>query len=247
MTGIRFFKKSEKGSAVPVRFLVFLQGDARRKLHAHLFILLRLQMGDSKAFPVATLSRRQRTMEIKDYKTAGIVKPKKTVAPNNGEVRVSQLTTSENLIVYSIRAWVDSLKSKRNPLLNIQKGFGCAGISNASIAFDELMLISATASNQALDVRYLYCKVLGDAELDFIALISFAQHGKSEWAYRRLGSWLAPAAARRSLAEVEKIAEAMEGVGLYIGLRNEFMNFDLDPVHVHVLKLPNVPSHKTVQ
>ena len=186
-------------------------------------------------------------MEIKDYKTAGVVKPTKPAGSDNDEVRVSQLTTSENLVVYSIRAWVDALKSKRNPLLNIQKGFGCAGIANASIAFDELMLISATFSNQALDVRYLCCQVLGEAEVDFIALISFAQHGKSEWAYRRLGGWLAPAAARKSLAEVEKIAEAMEGVGLYIGLRNEFMNFDLDTAHVHVPKLPNVPSHKTVQ
>ena len=186
-------------------------------------------------------------MESRDYKTAGVVKPKKPSEFGDGEVRVSQLTTSENLIVYSIRAWVDSLKTNRNPLLNIQKGFGCAGISGASIAFDELMLISATSSKQALDVRYLCCQELGDAELDFIALISFAQHGKSEWAYRRLGGWLAPAAARKSLAEVEKIAEAMEGVGLYIGLRNEFMNFDLDTVHVHVPKLPNVPLHKTVQ
>ena len=82
-------------------------------------------------------------MEIKDYKTAGVVKPTKPAGSDNDEVRLSQLTTSENLIVYSIRAWVDSLKSKRNPLLNIQKGFGCAGIANASIAFDELMLISA--------------------------------------------------------------------------------------------------------
>jgi len=186
-------------------------------------------------------------MEVKDYKIAGIVERTKPSKSVNGEVQVSQLTTSENLIIFSIRAWVESLKAKCNPLLNIQKGFGCAGIPNASIAFDELMLISATSSHEALDVRYLCCKVLGDAELDFIALISFAQHGKSEWAYRRLGGWLAPAAARKSLAEVEKIAEAMEGVGLYIGLRNEFMNFDLDDVYVHLPKLPNVPLHKTAQ
>jgi len=186
-------------------------------------------------------------MEIKDYKTADVAEPTRPSQSENDEVRVSQLTTSENLIVYSIRAWVDSLKSKRNPLLSIQKGFGCAGISDASIAFDELMLITATSSNQALDVRYLCCQVLGEAELDFIALISFAQLGKLEWAYRRLSGWLPPAAARKSLVQVEKVSEAMEGVGLYIGLRNDFINFDLDNLNVHVPKLPNVPLHKTVQ
>ena len=186
-------------------------------------------------------------MEVKDYKTADVAEPTRPSQSENGEVRVSQLTTSENLIVYSIRAWVDSLKSKRNPLLSIQKGFGCAGISNASIAFDELMLISATSSNQALDVRYLCCQVLGEAELDFIALISFAQLGKLEWAYRRLSGWLPPGAARKSLVQVEKVSEAMEGVGLYIGLRNDFISFDLENLGAHVTKLPNAPLHKTVQ
>ena len=47
--------------------------------------------------------------------------------------------------------------------------------------------------------------------------------------------------------EVEKIADAMEGAGLYIALRNEIINFDLDNVNIHVPKLPNVPLHKTVQ
>ena len=186
-------------------------------------------------------------METKGSRDLDITEQYKSLKAGDGEVRVSQLTTSENLIVFSIRAWVDALKSKRNPMLDIQKGFVCAGIQDTSIAFDELMLVTATSAHQALDVRYLCCQVLGDAELDFIAVISFAQQGKSEWAFRRLCSWLPPAAARKSLMEVQKIADAMEEVGLYIALRNEFINFDLDNVDIHVPKLPNVPLHKTVQ
>jgi hypothetical protein len=186
-------------------------------------------------------------MEIKDYKSADFIEKNQVSKAGHSELRVSQLTTSESLIIISIRAWVDALKSKRNPMLDIQKGFVCAGIQDTSVAFDELMLVTATSSNQALDVRYLCCSIIGDAELDFLAVISFAQQGKSEWAFRRLCGWLPPAAARRSLMEVEKIADAMEGVGLYIALRNEFINFDLDNVNIHVPKLPNVPSHKTVQ
>ena len=137
-------------------------------------------------------------METKGSRDLDITEQYKSLKAGDGEVRVSQLTTSENLIVFSIRAWVDALKSKRNPMLDIQKGFVCAGIQDTSIAFDELMLVTATSAHQSLDVRYLCCQVLGDAELDFIAVISFAQQGKSEWAFRRLCSWLPPAAARRS-------------------------------------------------
>ena len=55
---------------------------------------------------------------------------------------VKHLTTSENLIVLSIRIWVDALQAKKNPFVEIQKGFLCAGIPKASFAFDELMLVT---------------------------------------------------------------------------------------------------------
>ena len=76
-------------------------------------------------------------METKGSKNSDITEQNKSFNVGDGEVRVSQLTTSENLIVYSIRAWVDALKSKRNPMLDIQKGFACAGIQDTSIASDE--------------------------------------------------------------------------------------------------------------
>ena len=160
---------------------------------------------------------------------------------------VKHLTTSENLIVLSIRIWVDALQAKKNPFVEIQNGFLCAGIPKASFAFDELMLVTATTATRSLDVRYLHCEGLGAAELDFISLIAFAQNGKLEWTFQRLSGWLPPTAARRSLAEIIKIADYMEGVGLFIRLRSEFINCDLSTFRNGNCKSPNVGEHSTVQ
>ena len=51
-------------------------------------------------------------METKGPRDLDITEQYKSLKAGDGEVRVSQLTTSENLIVFSIRAWVDALKSK---------------------------------------------------------------------------------------------------------------------------------------
>ena len=117
---------------------------------------------------------------------------------------VKHLTTPENLIVLSIRVWVDALQTKKNPFVEIQKGFLSAGIPKASFAFDELMLLTATTAIQSLDVRYLHCEGLGTGELNFISSIAFAQNRKLEWAFQRLSTWLPPAAARRALADERK-------------------------------------------
>jgi len=160
---------------------------------------------------------------------------------------VKHLTTPENLIVLSIRVWVDALQTKKNPFVEIQKGFLSAGIPKASFAFDELMLLTATTAIQSLDVRYLHCEGLGTGELNFISSIAFAQNGKLEWAFQRLSSWLPPAAARRALAEIIKIANYMQRVGLFIRLRGEFINCDLSNFSNDIHKLPNVGEHSTVQ
>ena len=142
------------------------------------------------------------------------------------ELHLSKLNTAENVLLIAMRDWVSSVNRDKDPRPFLGQAFGAAGISDAAPMFDELMLLTAATAIRGMDIRCENCDVVGAGEKDILSVISFFQSGRVHWGYNRLLSWLPAASARKAFPFARALSNTMSDAGLYLELRNEYLEFD---------------------
>ena len=113
--------------------------------------------------------------------------------------------------------------------------------------FDELMLLTASTAFRGMDIRCEKCEVVGAGEKDILSVVSFFQSARVHWGYNRLLSWLPATSARKAFPLARNLSNTMSNVGLYVELRNEYLEFDVIRGQLEARPSVGVPISKTFQ
>ena len=163
------------------------------------------------------------------------------------ELHLTKLNTAENVLLCVIRNWVASVNENEDPRPFLGRAFDAAGILDGAPMFDELMLLTASTAFRGMDIRCEKCKVVGAGEKDILSVVSFFQSARVHWGYNRLLSWLPATSARRAFPLARNLSNTMSNVGLYVELRNEYLEFEVIRGQLEARPSVGLPISKTFQ
>ncbi|MDF1792584.1 MAG: hypothetical protein P1U88_11775 [Thalassobaculaceae bacterium] len=134
--------------------------------------------------------------------------------PSKPRTPICRLTTGDALIVWAVRHWVHSVKSRLDPRDLLRHGFATidAGdqiADDMTEAVDRLLMITLHEATTVRDVGCVRCPTLGDGERDILQAIALAQRGRRDEAVEVVRTWLPPASA---LVAYEQVAALGRGL-----------------------------------
>ncbi len=138
-----------------------------------------------------------------------------------------ELRFAEQFVIWSVRKWVDVMRSDEKDPSVLREAFEQARIGDAFDAFDYMMRIVAVSAKRTIDVRCVNCKAVSLDETMALGMIEAGQQGDAVSAHMYLDDWVPASAARIAYEPVTYIAEAMDRAGMrlsgnrdrHIGLR----------------------------
>jgi hypothetical protein len=150
-----------------------------------------------------------------------------------GGMPFRDLRFAEQFVVWSMRKWVDIMRSDDKDPSALREVFVRAKVSDAFDAFDYLMRIVACSAKRTIDVRCVQCGEVSPDESLILGLIEAGQHGDAVSAHMYLDEWVPTAAARIAFAPASFVAEAMDRAGIRLsGNRDRHLGMHFNrPVH----------------
>jgi len=130
------------------------------------------------------------------------------------ELHFRDLRFSEQFVVWSVRKWVDIMRTDEKDAAVLRDAFQQAKVGDAYEAFDYLMRIVAASAKRTIDVRCVRCRDVSLDESMVLSMIEAGQQGDAVSAHMYLDDWVPTAAARIAFSSVSFIAEAMDRAGM---------------------------------
>ncbi|HEY0340737.1 MAG TPA: hypothetical protein VGC34_08035 [Steroidobacteraceae bacterium] len=134
--------------------------------------------------------------------------------------QLAALGTAALFVVASVRLWILSRADTSHVYPDWRQGFVRARMSSeGSLAFNTFCNIVTTATWRSLDVRALYCSLLGRQEASILQTTALLQQGYGLAAEATLCSWCPPAAARLAIEPARAFALALRSRHLWMSFR----------------------------
>ena len=147
------------------------------------------------------------------------------------ELHFRDLRFSEQFVVWSLRKWVDIMRTDEKDAEVLRDAFAQAKVGDAYEAFDYLMRIVAASAKRTIDVRCVRCRDVSLDESMVLGMIEAGQQGDAVSAHMYLDEWVPTAAARIAFSPVSFIAEAMDRAGMRLaGNCDRHLGFRFDRV-----------------
>lgn len=146
-----------------------------------------------------------------------------------GDLAFRELRFAERFVVWSVRKWVEVMRSDEKDTAGLRKAFLQAKVGDAFEAFDYLMRIVSASAKRTIDVRCVPCNEVSLDETMVLGMIEAGQQGDAVSAHMYLDDWVPTAAARIAFSPVSFVAEAMDRAGMRLaGNRDRHLGFRFD-------------------
>ena len=146
-----------------------------------------------------------------------------------GDVAFCELRFAEQFVVWSVRKWVEVMRSDDKDTAVLREAFLQAKVGDAYEAFDYLMRIVAASAKRTIDVRCVRCQEVSLDESMVLGMVEAGQQGDAVSAHMYLDDWVPTAAARIAFSPVSFVAEAMDRAGMRLtGNRDRHLGFRFD-------------------
>lgn len=130
--------------------------------------------------------------------------------------RVSDLKTSENIALWTIRTWVWSIVCEDQATSCFTGGLEKAGCSDAAAPFSALLHIVGETATRKLEIHKAACAELYDDEKRLLHTLAALQNGHTLEAFDVLINMLPGAAVRLALAQAEQVSACFARAGLLL-------------------------------
>lgn len=138
-----------------------------------------------------------------------------------GDVLFADLRFTEQFVVWSIRKWVEVMRTNDGEMSILQNAFVQAEIGDAFEIFDYIMRGVTVSAKRMIEVRCVRCRAVSLDETIFLGMIEAGQQGDAINASMYLESWLPAAAARIAHLPLIHLAEAMDQAGMRLSGNRE--------------------------
>jgi hypothetical protein len=146
-----------------------------------------------------------------------------------GDLAFRELRFAEQFVVWSVRKWVEVMRSDEKDVAGLREAFLQAKVGDVFEAFDHLMRIVAASAKRTIDVRCVRCNAVSLDESMVLGMIEAGQQGDAVTAHMYLDDWIPTAAARIAFSPVSFVAEAMDRAGMRLaGNRDRHLGFRFD-------------------
>lgn len=140
-------------------------------------------------------------------------------ATNAGGVSFDDLPIGEQLTIWAVRIWARALQDAPTLHRNLHDAFKVAGIPEGYLAFDKVMTILSTTSDQGIAIGCTCCGGITDDEQVLLGLVAEFQGGSAATAHVVLADWLPTAAIRVAAEYISEYALLIKSQGLLVRLR----------------------------
>lgn len=130
------------------------------------------------------------------------------------ELLFRDLGFAGQFVVWSVRKWVDVMRSESKELALLRHTFMRAGLCEAFEAFDYMMRIITVCARRTIEVRCVCRPAVSPDETIFLGLIKAGQQGDAVNAHLYLDSFVPSATTRIAHSPVVQLAEAMHRAGM---------------------------------
>lgn len=138
------------------------------------------------------------------------------------EIRTADLTRGPQLVVWSIRKWLQSRRDKhRRQAVAYRTAYRMAGISEAAEILDEMMMVLATGSFRPVLVECACCRQLSTDEVLLLRTLRSLQLGKIDVARRRIQRLLPGALAHAFCRSANAYVDLLNRADLSLGQMTE--------------------------
>ena len=128
-------------------------------------------------------------------------------------LRTRDLSSSQQLVVWSARAWMSGSRLQRHALPELRKAYDLAGIRNAATDIDALFGLISGGARVPLSFGATPCPFVHPAEATLINCLCAYQADLTACATVILDRMLHPAPARQAAVPARRWAKALGGAG----------------------------------
>ncbi len=130
------------------------------------------------------------------------------------DCRTDNLKLGEQLLLWSLRSWVQATREKRCPLCAIEEPFALIKAEAVAEALHRTFLLLLKPSDQGLRVHYPRCSVIGEDESRILLAASAAYHEDVCLAGRLLSGTFRPQMATAFATALGALAQLLSRHGL---------------------------------
>ena len=128
-------------------------------------------------------------------------------------LRTRDLSSSQQLVVWSARAWMSGFRMRRHVLPELQRAYDLAGIPDAALDIDALFGLISNGARVPLSFGATPCPFVHPAEATLINGLCAYQADLTTCASVILDRMLLPAAARQATVPAKRWAKALSRAG----------------------------------
>ena len=148
-----------------------------------------------------------------------VVMMSRSVSKETNPTRFEALPIGEQLTVWATRMWARAHHDSPALHRNLHDAFRIARIPEGYLAFDRIMTVLCTASQEGIAIGCTCCTGVTDDEQVLLGIVAEFQSGTAARAHMVLEDWLPAAAARIAAEYFSEYALLIKGAGLQIRLR----------------------------
>lgn len=132
------------------------------------------------------------------------------------------LDTSEQLVLWTFRAWVASFKEAAGDevMALLQKTLRRSGLDQGYEDFDRALTLIAASAHRIIDVRYTRCDTVSFDEQLLLQTIHHLQEGQIDDVYCCLGEWVPQSVMRAIEVSGMSFAHLLQDMGVHIPCQN---------------------------
>lgn len=131
-------------------------------------------------------------------------------------VSFEDLPIAEQLTIWATRMWVRALQDAPALHRSLHDAFTVARVPEGYLAFDKVMTVLSTASEEGIEIGCTCCTGITDDEHVLLGIVAEFQTGCAARAHIVLDDWLPPAAARVAGEYFSEYAMLIKREGLMI-------------------------------
>ena len=132
----------------------------------------------------------------------------------------ADLSSAQQLVVWSARIWVSSTNLQRPVLDKLEQAYAFAGVAEIARDIDELFCVVAAGARGCLGFGGPHCPRVHPVEAAFINCLSAFQSDMPACASHILQGMVKPAAARMAVAPARRWAQALSRSGWQVDMIN---------------------------
>ena len=135
----------------------------------------------------------------------------------------SNLHTSERIIVWSIREWVNLVKFSKDPRPSLISALSKSLVQEAVLPIDNFMRLIGNFSLNRLDIKCHCSSIIGTYEKEIIQALYFSQKKNQIQSKLITKNWVGQEHERNVQKNLNLIAESFSRASLYFPKRNDYI------------------------